>query len=96
MVESLAELRALTDDDVITKYNDAAKTASQSLNYYLTELNRRYQERQANTMLEYTGAMLRSTNTILGYTSWIKAMTVVITLTTIVNVVLTAVLMLAS
>lgn len=72
MALSLADLRKLTDDELVERNDVQAKTTGVGIQYFLDELNRRYQERQTNAML--------------GITKWIVAMTVVITLATLANV----------
>ena len=71
MAHSLYELRNLTDDEVVRRHDDQAKTTVVGTQYYLDELTRRYQERQ--------------TKAILRLTKWSVGMTVVITVAIIVN-----------
>ena len=71
MALSLSDLRNLTDDELVEKHDTQAKTTVVGIQYYLDELNRRYQER-------LTKAMLR-------FTKWITVMTVVITSATVIN-----------
>ena len=72
MVESLAELRALSDDEIVRRYDDQARDVGDNLNYRMGELNRRYQQRQTDSMLRFT--------------KWITIMTVIVTLATLINV----------
>ena len=72
MAESLAELRALSDDEVVRKYDDQSSRTVVGLNYWMDELNRRYQQRQTDSMLRLT--------------KWITSMTVIVTVATLVNV----------
>ena len=74
MALSLHDLQNLTDDEVIRKHDEQAKTTVVGTQYFLGELNRRYQERQTNTMLRLTKC--------------ITFMTLVVTAATIANVVL--------
>ena len=80
MALSLSDLRSLTDDELAERHDSEAKKTGVGVQYYLDELNRRYQERQ-------TGAML-------GFTKWITVMTVVITLATLASVGLTVAILL--
>ena len=72
MAESLAELRALSDDEVVERYDKQARTTVVGLNFWMEELNRRYQQRQTDSMLRLT--------------KWITLMTVIVTIATLVNV----------
>ena len=74
MAESLAELRGLTDDEVVRRYDQQAQRTQVGLQHWSDELNRRYQERQTDSML--------------GFTKWITRMTIVITVATLSNVVI--------
>ena len=75
MAQSLAQLRALTDEEVVRSYDQQAQTTQVGLQHWSDELNRRYQERQTDSMI--------------GFTRQIKWMTVVITVATLANVGLT-------
>ena len=77
---SLSDLRNLTDDELVEKHDAQAKTTGVGIQYFLDELNRRYQERQTKAMLRFT--------------KWITVMTVVITLATLANVGLTVAILL--
>ncbi len=72
MVESLAELRALSDDEIVRRYDDQARDVGDSLSHWRDELNRRYQQRQTDSMLRFT--------------KWITIMTVIVTFATLINV----------
>ena len=72
MAQPLSELRALTDEEVIRRYDQQAQSTLVGLQHWADELNRRYQERQTNSMLAFTEKINR--------------MTLVITVATIVNV----------
>jgi len=71
--ETLAELRALSDDELVRKHDKVAKNTDVGTNHYLQELWRRDQSRQTEAMRRYT--------------LWIAIMTAVITIATVVNVV---------
>ena len=75
MALSLSDIRNLTDDELVERHDSQAKTTVVGTQYFLDELNRRYQERQTKAMLRFT--------------SWITVMTVVITLATLASVGLT-------
>ena len=77
MALPLHELQNLGDDEVVRKHDEQAKSTFVGTQYFLDELNRRYQERQTKSMLRFT--------------KWITFMTVVVTAATIANVVLVAV-----
>ena len=75
MALTLSDLRNLTDDELVERHDIQAKSTVVGIQYYLDELNRRNQERQTESMLRFT--------------KWITVMTVVITVATLANVVLT-------
>jgi hypothetical protein len=54
MSETLAELRSLSDDDLIRRHDELAKRTAVGTNHYLQELSRRDQDRQTRAMLQYT------------------------------------------
>ena len=72
MAASLAELRAMSDDEIVRQYDKQASNTGVGLNYWTEELNRRSQQRQTDSML--------------GLTKWITLVTVIITIATLVNV----------
>ncbi len=80
MASSLSDLRSLTDDK--DSHDSCFRFGVEPFHqqYYLDELNRRYQERQTRAML--------------GFTKWITAMTAVITLATLVSAGLTVAVLL--
>jgi hypothetical protein len=80
MAETLKELRGLSDNEVIAHHDRAAPNVSVTTGHYLQELARRDQDRQTRAMLRYT--------------LWIAAMTGVVSVATIVNVVLAAAVLL--
>ena len=71
MALSLSDLRSLTDDELVERHDYQAKTTVVGTQYFLDELNRRYQERQTKAMLRFT--------------KWITLMTVAITSATVIN-----------
>lgn len=75
----IAQLRRMSDDDLIAKHDEAVdKVGSEpGVSYYLEELARRGQVRQADDMLGYTRRMDR--------------MTLVVTIATIINLMATIV-----
>ncbi len=76
MAETIAELRALCDDELIARHDAHAATVQVATNHYLTELARRNQDRQTQAMLELTETMLE-------YTATIKRLTLVVTIATV-------------
>ena len=72
MAHSLAELRALSDDEVISRYDGQARTTGVGLDHWLNEMDRRYQERHTDSMYRFT--------------KWITLMTIVVTVATLINV----------
>lgn len=70
----IAELRKMSNDELINLHDKATPDASLGVNYYVDELARRDQSKQ--------------TETILRYTRWIVGLTIVMTLVTVVNVVI--------
>jgi hypothetical protein len=77
---SIAQLRQATETDLITAHDSLAKDTVSGVKYYLDELARREQNRQAETMLGYTGAMLK-------YTRLMALLTGIVTVATIVSVI---------
>ena len=80
MSETLAQLRGLSDEEIIKRHDAKAQPPGAGhpqigVNYYLAELARRDQDRHTRAML--------------GYTKRIMCMTVVMTISTIVNVIIT-------
>jgi len=73
MAETLAELRALSDADLVREHDALATQTAVGTEHYLQELERREQHRQTDKMLRYT--------------TWVTVMTLVITIATLVNVV---------
>jgi hypothetical protein len=71
-VPKIAELRRMSDDGLIAGHDQIADLTQPGVSYYLDELARRGQLRQADKML--------------GYTRRISWMTLVVTVATIVNV----------
>ena len=71
MALSLSELRKLTDDELVEKYDCQATSTVVGTQYFMDELNRRYQERQTNATLRIT--------------KWFAGMTIIITVATLVN-----------
>lgn len=72
MAESVAELRSLSDEDVIAQHDARAGFTDMGPDYYMWELYRRDQERQTSEMLRLTDK--------------ITIMTAVITIATLINV----------
>ena len=70
----LSDLRKLTDDELIKRYDEQAKKTPVGTNYYQDELNRRSQDRQTKAMMKLT--------------KWIGFMTAVVTVATVVNVII--------
>ena len=68
---SLSDLRNLADGELVERHDSQAKTTVVGTQYFVDELNRRYQERQTKAMLRFT--------------KWITVMTVVITSATVIN-----------
>ena len=71
MSQTLEQLRALSDDELVRGHDKLAPSFTAVPQHYLDELNRRYQERQTESMLRFT--------------KWITVMTVVITSATVIN-----------
>ena len=70
----LKELRAMSTDELIRRHDDIANSTSVGLNYYLNEITRRDQEKH--------------TKSILRYTRWIVIMTLIMTVSTIINIII--------
>lgn len=69
---TLAELRAMPDEELIRHYDRTATSTGLSLNFLAAEITRREQSRQTRTIVRLTWA--------------IAAMTLMVTVATIVNV----------
>lgn len=76
MAEMIAELRALSDEELIKKHDQHAPSVQVATKHYLEELHRRDQGRVSEAILKLTRR--------------ITVMTAVITLATIINVTLLA------
>ena len=76
MAETIDQLRALSDEELIKRHDLHAPSVQVATVHYLEELHRRDQRRVCEAMLKLT--------------RWITAMTAVITVATIINVVLFA------
>ena len=72
MSELLKDLRALSDEQIIERHDRLAERTEADVNYYLREIARRDQDRQTNKMVKSTKR--------------ITIMTVVIMISTIINV----------
>jgi hypothetical protein len=73
MTRSIRELRNASDDELIRNHDMLARNTSEGVNYYLNELARRESARQQAMMIRLTYA--------------IAAMTLVVTIATIVNLI---------
>lgn len=69
---TIAELRSISDAELIDIYDQKAKHTDVGTKFYLDELSRRAQDRQTEQMLRYTRS--------------VKRMTWVITVATIINI----------
>jgi hypothetical protein len=85
MTFPLAELRSVSDEELIRRHDHIAEKTAPGVNYYLDELARRDHHKATETMEGYT----RNTR---DYTRWITWMTGIVTLATLVNVILTLVM----
>jgi hypothetical protein len=74
----VAELRAMTDEELVMRLDTIATSTQVGTQFYLDELHRRETDRQ-------TAAMLGLTNTIRRLTWIIAVLTVVLTVLTAVN-----------
>ena len=74
MSESVKDLRAFSDEELIERHDNQANSTQVDVNYYLQEIARRDQDRQTKAMLSFT--------------KWITIMTVTIMIFTIVNAVI--------
>jgi hypothetical protein len=76
MAETIAELRELSDDEIIRRHDQKASNTGVGTHHYLAELARRDQDRASDVMLAYTRQ--------------IKIMTVIVTVATIISTLLVA------
>ena len=58
MSQSIAQLRKLTDDEVIVLHDTVAVHTQVGVQFYLDEINRREQNKQTDLMVKYTKQML--------------------------------------
>ena len=72
MAETVAELRAMSENELIKNHDAHARSVQVGTNHYLRELHRRDQMHLSKQMLRYTRSM-----------TW---MTVIITVATLMNV----------
>lgn len=71
-IPKLDELRKLSAQDVIERYDSLAPNTRVGTDFWIAELNRRYLERKTNTMVTLT--------------KWIMGFTAIVTIATLVNV----------
>jgi hypothetical protein len=83
MAETIAQLRELSDGDLIQQHDVLAKNTAVGIAHYLAELSRRDQQKTSDEMLEYTRAMDRMTKRI----TLLAVITTVATLITTVKVI---------
>ena len=83
MAETIAQLRKLSDSDLIEQHDLLAKSTVVGTAHYLVELSRRDQQKTSDDMLEYTRAMDRMTKRI----TLLAVITTVATLITTVKVI---------
>lgn len=74
MSESIKELRDISYEKLIEKHDSHAKSTVVGVDFYLKEISRRDQEMQTKAMLRYT--------------KWITLMTLIMTVSTIINVII--------
>jgi amino acid permease len=79
-VESYEEIRNLTDDEVVQRFNQAAIGTSLGVDYWINEMFRRTTERSAAQMEDMTATIKRLT--------WVNLVFVI--LTVVVAIVLAA------
>ena len=72
MAHTWAELKNLSEDELIAEHDDSAGRTQVDLNFYLEELRYRHNARVASKLE--------------GFTKWIFWLTVVVTLATVANV----------
>jgi len=72
MSETLKELRSLSDEELVVRHDELASHTQVGVQHYLSELARRDHDRQAKAILRYT--------------TWIAIMTIIMTVTTVLNV----------
>ena len=65
MAYTVAQLRALSDADLIREHDHVAQSTSLGLNYFRDELNRREQDAQTRIMLKLTRVITWMTGVIL-------------------------------
>jgi hypothetical protein len=78
MHPSVAELREMNDEELVTRLDTLAESTQVGTQFYLDELRRRETDRQ-------TEAMLRLTNTLRRLTWAIVVLTVILTVLTAVS-----------
>ena len=88
MSESFAELKAMSDDQLIAEHDRRAKNTSVGTQHYEDELNRRAQEREAQAMRE----LAEASHKLSVRTFWLSVMTVVTSLSAVVVAVVTLII----
>ena len=64
-MQTLAELRAMSEDELVRSYDKAATHTSPGLNFWYQELSRRDSQAVADRMQGYAYSMLKLTRVIL-------------------------------
>lgn len=81
---SIHELRAMSDEEVIRRHDEAAKNTLVGTAFYLDELRRRGDERHAEKMLKLT-------EDLAVYTGEIRWLTRVVTAATVIAILIAAI-----
>lgn len=68
MAPRLSELRSMSDEELVRKYDGAAQHTVVGTAYYMDEIHRRQVERQNETMISLTRSINRLTWVIAGVT----------------------------
>ena len=88
MAFSLAELRAMSDEELVKYHDSVAQNTTTSLDYYREELVRRENTRQNEYTTQMTEEMRNMTSGMLRATKVMAWLTVFITLLTVANLIL--------
>ena len=77
-----SELRNMAESEIIAKFDkEISPQYTPATEFYLNELFRRSQEKQATESSQQTNAVLR-------FTKWVAILTLIVTLATIINIVI--------
>ena len=78
MAHSLRQLRSLSDDELVDRYDQTAKSTGVGLSYYEDELNRRAYQRAADASAEEA----KSARSLAKANMWLAAAAIIVAILT--------------